>query len=90
MAIPERRLTKQGFESQIGVNHLGHFFLTNLLMSKLKACPEARIVNLSSLAHGMDSNQLNFNDLMWEKGYDQWKAYGASKLANIYFTVKLA
>ena len=90
MALPERKTTAQGFEQQIGVNHLGHFFLTTLLMDKLKASPEARIVNLSSMAHTMGTNRLNFDDLMWETKYNDWGAYGASKLANVYFTKKLA
>ena len=90
MALPERKTTAQGFEQQIGVNHLGHFFLTTLLMDKLKASPEARVVNLSSMAHTMGTNRLNFDDLMWETKYNDWGAYGASKLANVYFTKKLA
>ena len=90
MALPTRQTTAQGFEQQIGVNHLGHFLLTKLLMEKLKASPEARIVNLSSMAHTMGTNKLNFDDLMWENNYNSWGAYGASKLANVYFTRQLA
>jgi len=51
MALPTRETTAQGHEKQFGVNHLGHFFLTKLLLDKVKAAPQGRIVNLSSMAH---------------------------------------
>ena len=86
MALPERETTAQGYEKQIGVNHLGHFLLTTLLMDKIKASPSARIVNVSSLAHTMGANRLNFDDLMCEKTYVPWDAYMQSKLSNVYFT----
>jgi len=80
MALPERETTAQGFEKQIGVNHLGHFLLTTLLMDKIKASSQARIINVSSLAHTMGSNKevankLNFDDLMCEQKYVPWDAY---------------
>jgi len=75
MALPERETTAQGFEKQIGVNHLGHFLLTTLLMDKIKASQEARIINVSSLAHTMGANRLDFDDLMCEKKYVPWDAY---------------
>ena len=63
MALPKRETTAQGLEKQIGVNHFGHFLLTKLLLDKLKASPEGRVVNLSSLAH--TSGKFDFSDLHW-------------------------
>jgi len=77
----------QGFEKQFGVNHLGHFLLTNLLLDKLSG-EEARIVNVSSLAHV--GAKINFEDINFEKNYMPWVAYGQSKLSNIYFTRALS
>jgi NAD(P)-dependent dehydrogenase (short-subunit alcohol dehydrogenase family) len=83
MAVPERR-TKDGFELQIGTNHLGHFALTNLLLPKITD----RVVTVSSGAHRMGSIRLD--DLNWERdGYQRWRAYGQSKLANLLFTSEL-
>jgi len=60
-------------------------------MDKIKAAPKARIVNLASLAHETaKDNGLDFDDLMWKKSYNEWLAYSASKLSNIYFTKGLA
>ena len=87
MALP-RTLTKDGFEMQIGTNHLGHFALTGLLMDRLAAAPHARIVTVSSQAHRMGS--IDFDDMMGERRYDKWRAYGQSKLANLLFTLGLA
>ncbi|XP_041035379.1 retinol dehydrogenase 13-like isoform X3 [Carcharodon carcharias] len=81
--------TEDGFEMQFGVNHLGHFLLTNLLLEKLKNSGNGRIINVSSLAHKV--GQIDFNDLNWEKKkYDTKAAYCQSKLANILFTKELA
>lgn len=81
--------TAEGFENQFGTNHLGHFALTGLLMPLLKKTEGSRIVVLSSLGHTMGN--LNFADLNWEtRKYDKQKAYGDSKLANLYFTYELA
>uniref|UniRef100_UPI00398F8C49 retinol dehydrogenase 13-like isoform X1 n=2 Tax=Pristiophorus japonicus TaxID=55135 RepID=UPI00398F8C49 len=81
--------TEDGFEMQIGVNHLGHFLLTNLLLEKLKNSGNSRIINVSSLAHIV--GQIDFNDLNWEKKkYNTKVAYCQSKLANILFTKELA
>jgi NAD(P)-dependent dehydrogenase (short-subunit alcohol dehydrogenase family) len=81
--------TVDGFENQFGTNHLGHFALTGLLMPLLKKIEGSRIVVLSSLGHTM--GKLDFKDLNWEaRKYDTQKAYGDSKLANLYFTYELA
>ena len=70
------------------MNHLGHFLLTNLLLPKIKASSEGRIINISSHAHKGSSKakKFDFDDLMSEKEYKPWTAYFYSKLANIYFT----
>ncbi|XP_058462470.1 retinol dehydrogenase 12-like [Malaya genurostris] len=87
MACP-KSLTKDGFEMQLGVNHLGHFLLTNLLLDRLKSSAPSRIVNLSSLAHKFGG--INRTDLNSEKSYSAFGAYGQSKLANVLFTKELA
>lgn len=87
MACP-RMETKDGFELQIGVNHLGHFLLTHLLLDLLKAAPSARIINVSSAAHKFGG--ISKNDFMSQKNYNKWFAYGQSKLANILFSRELA
>lgn len=74
MAVPTRETTAQGYEKQFGVNHLGHFLLTNLLLDKITSNDEARIVNVSSLAHV--GAKINFNDINFEKNYTPWVAYG--------------
>lgn len=87
MAMP-KALTKDGFEMQLGVNHFGHFLLTNLLLNILKSSAPSRIIVLSSLAHKY--GEINKNDLNSEKSYNKYKAYSQSKLANILFTQELA
>ena len=83
MAIPERR-TKDGFEMQIGTNHLGHFALTNLLLARITD----RVVTVSSTAHWI--GKVDLDDLNWERRrYRRWGAYGQSKLANLLFTREL-
>ena len=87
--IPPYSKTKDGFELQFGTNHLGHFALTAQLLDLLNTTDGARIVNVSSMAHR--TGNLDFTDLTWEKrSYRAWRAYGDSKLANIYFTKELA
>lgn len=87
MAPPLLR-TAQGFELQLGTNHLGHFLLTRLLEPALVAAAPSRVVNVSSRGHlraGID-----FDDPHWRtRDYDKWKAYGQSKTANVLFTVEL-
>jgi retinol dehydrogenase 12 len=87
MACP-KAMTKDGFEMQIGTNHMGHFLLTNLLLDLLKQTAPARIVNVSSLFHWY--GRINRDDLNSEKSYWRWIAYGQSKIANILFTRELA
>jgi NAD(P)-dependent dehydrogenase (short-subunit alcohol dehydrogenase family) len=83
MAVPYAR-TADGFESQIGTNHLGHFALTNLLAPKLTD----RVVTVSSTAHFI--GRINLRDLNWKaRPYSAWPAYGQSKLANLLFTSEL-
>ncbi|MDT0407390.1 SDR family NAD(P)-dependent oxidoreductase, partial [Streptomyces edwardsiae] len=80
MAVPLSR-TADGFESQIGTNHLGHFALTNLLLPKITD----RVVTVSSLMHWI--GQISLRDLNWKsRPYSAWLAYGQSKLANLVFT----
>lgn len=83
------RYTKDGFEQHFGVNHLGHFLFTMILLPKILESAPARIVNVSSLAHTMSS--INFKDLNFQKRtYRQIPAYGQSKLANVLFSRELA
>jgi NAD(P)-dependent dehydrogenase (short-subunit alcohol dehydrogenase family) len=84
---PPRRLTKDGFESQFGTNHLGHFALTGLLLPRLLAAPQPRVVTVASAAHRV--GKIRFNDLQWERHYNNWLAYGQSKLANLLFCFEL-
>jgi NAD(P)-dependent dehydrogenase (short-subunit alcohol dehydrogenase family) len=86
MAVPPRH-TADGFELQMGTNHLGHFALTGLLLPALLACPVARVVTVSSYLHWFGS--LDFGDLMSERSYDPWRAYASSKLANLLFVREL-
>lgn len=87
MACPKMS-TADGFEMQIGVNHLGHFLLTNLLLDLIKAASPSRIVNVSSRAH--TRGQIYRDDFMLDKDYGSIKSYSQSKLANVLFTRKLA
>ncbi|MDQ6777488.1 MAG: oxidoreductase [Actinomycetota bacterium] len=84
---PPRRTTVDGFESQLGTNHLGHFALTGLLLAPLLAAPNPRVVTLSSAVHGI--GRIDFDDLQSERRYQRWRAYGQSKLANLLFTFEL-
>jgi NAD(P)-dependent dehydrogenase (short-subunit alcohol dehydrogenase family) len=86
MAIP-RELTEDGFEMQLGVNHLAHFALTGLLLDVITATPKSRVHSTSSSA--AFSGVINLDDLMGEKTYGRWTAYGQSKLANAAFATEL-
>ncbi|CAK0904365.1 unnamed protein product [Prorocentrum cordatum] len=94
MALPDRKLTADGFEYQFGVNHLGHFLLANLLLDSLVSSSSwsdpGRLISLSSSAHQMPSPLLqgDLGDLQSER-YTAWSAYGQSKLANLLFVYEL-
>jgi NAD(P)-dependent dehydrogenase (short-subunit alcohol dehydrogenase family) len=85
---PPRRETVDGFESQLGVNHLGHFALTGRLLPLLSAAESPRVVTETSLVHRI--GRLRFDDLQMRRRYVNWLAYGQSKLANLMFAVELA
>lgn len=86
MAIP-RATTADGFEMQLGVNHLGHFALTGLLLPRLLHTDGARVVTLTSMVHL--AGRMRFDDLQSERRYDKWAAYSQSKLANALFGLEL-
>jgi len=85
--VPPRGTTEDGFELQLGTNHLGHFALTGLLLDRLLAAPGSRVVTLSSLAHRL--GRVNFDDLQSARRYRRQAAYGQSKLANLMFALEL-
>lgn len=85
--VPPYELTTDGFESQFGVNHLGPFALTGLLINKLQATPGARVVNTSSLAH--NRGKINYKDINAQDGYSAVARYAMSKIANLYFSYEL-
>ncbi|MEU1078112.1 MULTISPECIES: oxidoreductase [unclassified Streptomyces] len=87
MALPYGT-TADGFERQFGVNHLGHFALTGLLLSRLRAAPAARVVSVSSGLHALSA--LDLTDLNSERRYRRWIAYARSKTANLLFIHELA
>jgi NAD(P)-dependent dehydrogenase (short-subunit alcohol dehydrogenase family) len=87
MALPQRRVTVDGFELQLGTNHFGHFALTGLLLPALLTAPAARIVTVSSIAHR--GATLDFGNLNWERVYKAWPAYRRTKLANLLFAFEL-
>jgi NAD(P)-dependent dehydrogenase (short-subunit alcohol dehydrogenase family) len=88
MATPFGR-TPNGFETQFGTNHLGHFLLTRTLLPAVRrAAPGARIVNVTSAGHR--ASDIDWDDPNYEhRAYDKWEAYGQAKTANILFTVEL-
>ncbi len=86
--VPPYTKTSDGFELQFGTNHLGHFLLTTLLLKWLKETAGARVGNVARTAHKF--GKLNFADLNWEnRKYKKWRAYGDSKISNLYFTYEL-
>jgi NAD(P)-dependent dehydrogenase (short-subunit alcohol dehydrogenase family) len=84
----ERELSADGIEMTFALNHLNYFLLTHLMLDLLKRGSPARIINVSSNAHRRA--EIQFSDLMGEKSYFHFKAYGQSKLANVLFTYELA
>ena len=90
LILLRRRETEDGFEETFGVNHLGHFLLTDLLLERLRASAPARVVVVSSNAHKGAKRGLDFGDLQSERQYRWMEAYSKSKLANISFTRELA
>jgi len=87
MALPRRQVTADGFEMQLGTNHLGHFALTARLLPLLRLASAPRVISVSSLAHRTGS--IDFGDLQGERHYSPWKAYGQSKLACLMFALEL-
>ena len=85
-----RQETAQGFEYTFGVNHLGHFYLTNQLLPRLRAAAPSRVINLTSVGHHAARRGMRFDDLQSEKHYEGMEVYCRSKLANVLFTRQLA
>ena len=90
LVMSRRTETVEGFETTFGVNHLGHFLLTDLLLEHLRASAPARVVVVASHAHKMARHGLDFEDLQSTRHYRGFDAYAKSKLANVYFTRELA
>jgi len=91
LTLSKRSETEDGLETTFGVNHVGHFLLTKLLLDKLEANPGgARVVNVSSHAHKLARTGLDFDDLQTERSYAGFQVYCRSKLANVYFTRELS
>jgi retinol dehydrogenase 12 len=88
LVLGERRVTEDGFEHVFAVNHLAPFLLTNLLLPKLTGCAPARVVTVTSDAHS--AAKLNLDDPNLEHGWNSWRSYANSKLANILFIRELA
>ena len=82
-----RKETQNGFEWQFGINHLGHFYLTHLLLPLIRKSEQGRIINMSSGSHY--KGKIHWNDLQLKR-YRALKSYGQSKLANVLFTYELA
>ncbi len=84
-----KTMTKDGFESQFGINHLGHFALTGLLLEKLEATPNSRVVTISSNGHRLGDRDIYWDDINADENYHPRRRYYASKLANLLFTYEL-
>jgi NAD(P)-dependent dehydrogenase (short-subunit alcohol dehydrogenase family) len=83
-----RQKTRDGFDMQFGVNHLGHFALTGLLLDLLLPVPGSRVVTVSSVGHRIQAD-IHFDDLQWDRSYNRVAAYGQAKLANLMFIYEL-
>ena len=83
-----KQTTRDGFERQLGTNHLGHFAFTGLLLDQLLAVPDSRVVTVSSIGHRIRA-AIHFDDLNGDRSYSRIGAYGQSKLANLMFTYEL-
>lgn len=86
----QRQHTAQGIEYTFGVNHLGHFYLTNLLLERLRADAPARVVSVTSVGHHAAFGGMQFDDLQSERRYEGMEVYCRSKLANVLFIRQLA
>lgn len=86
--VPEQKLTVDGFESQLGVNHLGHFGLCGLLFERIERSG-GRIVVVGSTAYRMGSKRIQFEDLNFDRNYTAWNSYAQSKLAQVMFAYEL-
>jgi NAD(P)-dependent dehydrogenase (short-subunit alcohol dehydrogenase family) len=84
----EAKTSADGYEMTFAVNHLAPFLLTHLLLTRLRATPGSRVVNVSSVAHGRGA--IDLDDLGGTRRFEPYRAYAASKLANVLFTVELA
>jgi NAD(P)-dependent dehydrogenase (short-subunit alcohol dehydrogenase family) len=89
MALPTRKLTADGFEMQLGTNHLGHFALTAQLLDLVRAATAARVVTISSGVAHIWPAAIDFDDLQQERHYSPWRAYAQSKLATLLFALEL-
>jgi NAD(P)-dependent dehydrogenase (short-subunit alcohol dehydrogenase family) len=90
VVLQQRTETIDGYETTFGVNHLGYFLLTVLLIDRLKAASAGRVVSTASDAYKFSGGRMDFDDLQSERKYTTFGAYGTSKLANILFTRELA
>ena len=86
--VPNQKLTVDGFESQLGTNHYGHFFLCSLLFDRVESS-KGRFVVVASLGYNMGIKTIQFDDMNWEKSYNANSAYSQSKLAQMMFAYEL-
>ena len=86
--VPSQKLTVDGFESQLGTNHYGHFVLCGMLFDRIEAS-EGRIVVVASLGYNMGIKTIQFDDMNWDKNYSANPVYSQSKLAQMMFAYEL-